>query len=645
MSILTASRVGKSFGADDIFAGVSVEIPRGAKIALVGPNGAGKTTLLRILIGLDEPTTGTVQRSRGLTIGFLPQHAELMGGHTLWEEMQTAFTDLRRREAELNDLAHQMGDPSRSDADEIIEKYGRLQEAFELAGGYDYETRIRQVLQGLGFDAGDYDTPLEILSGGQKTRALLARLLLENPDLLVLDEPTNHLDVNAVEWLESFLNSWRGAVLMVSHDRYFMDHVASTIWEMDWGQLEVYSGNYSHYVRQREERHANQWAEYETQQEMIAKEEEYIRRNIAGQNTRQAKGRLRRLDRLKRDELITRPREARTLTINLQTSIRSGDKVLMTKNLNIGYHDDKVALFSVPDLTLYRGEVAAVIGPNGVGKTTFLKTVLNQLAPLSGWSKLGASVKVGYFAQAHELLRPENSILDELLSVKNMPVSQARNYLATFLFTGDDVFRPISTLSGGERGRVALAKLALDGANFLLLDEPTNHLDIPAQEVLQAVLSEFNGTILLVSHDRYLIDALATQIWAIAPGQMTVFTGNYQEYVTAREAAKIAAREGNPNGKAAVPAAPAKPPQAKQTTKPAVAGRPVLSAREREKRAAIIEDQIHKLELQLVQLSGDLGAASQAGQVDKVRELGAAYTSAQAELDAKMSEWEELLAT
>ncbi len=523
------------------------------------------------------------------------------------------------------------------DADEIVDKYGRLQEAFELAGGYDYETRIRQVLQGLGFDAGDYNRPLSILSGGQKTRALLARLLLENPDLLVLDEPTNHLDVAAIEWLESFLSTWKGAVLLVSHDRYFMDHVVNVIWELDWGRVEVYNGNYSQYVRQREERHAAHWAEYEAQQEMIAKEEDYIRRNLAGQNTRQAKGRLRRLERLKRDELITRPREARTLHLNLQTNIRSGDKVLMTKDLVIGYQDDNVPLFSVPDLTLYRGEVAAVIGPNGVGKTTFLKTLLNQLPPLSGWSKLGASVKVGYFAQAHEALHEENSILDELLAVRNMPISQARSYLATFLFTGDDVFRPISTLSGGERGRVALAKLALDGANFLLLDEPTNHLDIPAQEVLQAVLSEFGGTILLVSHDRYLIDALATQIWAIQPGQLSVFEGSYQAYVAAREVAKVAARESK-----AAPARPNKPDKANKAVP--TPGRSGMSAREREKRTAQIEMEIHKLEMQLVQLSGDLGAASEAGQVDRVRELGAAYAAAQAELDAKMLEWEELLA-
>ncbi len=636
MSILTAARVGRAFGADDIFKNISVEIPHGARIAMVGPNGAGKTTLLRILIKLDEPSSGVVNHAKGLTIGFLPQRPELFGERTLWDEMLTAFAELRAREDELNILASHMGDPDRSDADAVIERYGKLQEAFETAGGYTFETRIKQVLAGLGFVETDYHTPIAILSGGQKTRAFLARLLLESPDVLVLDEPTNHLDIQAVEWLEGFLNTWKGAVLVVSHDRYFMDHVVNVIWELDWGQLETYRGNYTAYVRQREERHAAQWADFEVQQEKIAKEEEYIRRNMAGQNTRQAKGRLKRLDRLKRDELITRPREARALKIRLDTSMRSGDKVLMTRDLRIGYPDSKRPLIEVPDLTLYRGEVAALIGPNGVGKTTFLKTLLGKLEPMAGENKLGASVKVGYFAQAHELLDPAHTLLDELLTVSPMLISEARSYLARFLFTGEDVYRTVGTLSGGERGRLALAKLALDGANFLLLDEPTNHLDIPAQEVLQAVLAEFAGTILLVSHDRYLIDALATQIWAAAPGRMEVFKGYYQEYLAARDA-KLAPSKAV----AASHSAPAKPIKTGNGSNGAPLSRP-LSKWEHAKRTASLEQEIHELEIKLVQLSGDLGAASTAGNIDQVRELGAAYTAAQEKLNAKMEEWEGL---
>ena len=474
--------------------------------------------------------------------------------------------------------------------------------------------------------------PLSHLSGGQQTRALLARLLLESPDLLVLDEPTNHLDINAIEWLESFLKTWNGALLVVSHDRYFMDSVITTIWEMDWGRIEVYRGNYSHYLQQRDQRHARLVREYEAQQEMIAKEEEYIRRNIAGQNTAQAKGRLRRLERLKRDQLIDRPRTERNIHLNLKADLRSGDKVLMTYNLVVGYEPDK-PLVNVPDITLYRGEIAAVIGPNGAGKTTLLKTLLGDLPPLSGSTRMGAAVQPGYFAQAHEGLNPANSVIDELLTVRALQQGEARNYLAAFLFTGDDVFRPVATLSGGERGRLALAKLALDGANFLLLDEPTNHLDIPSQEILQDVLDSFNGTILLVSHDRYLIDALATQIWDIQPGGMTVFEGTYQEYLQARDLARQGGREPQP-----VPARVEPKPAARPSN-----GKPALSPFQRQRRLQEIEQTINRLEIGLVDLSGELGEASAAGAVDRVRMLGEAYNSAEAELERALHEWETLL--
>jgi ATP-binding cassette subfamily F protein 3 len=630
MAVLSASNLAKSFGASDIFEGISVEVPHGAKIALVGSNGAGKTTLLHVLIKKEEPSAGVVSHMKGLSVGYLPQRPQLLGDRTLWDEMMTAFTDLRAREQKLHELADAMSDSSRSDLDEVMERYGQMEHQFELDGGYTYDTRTKQVLRGLGFDQDDYSMPLGHLSGGQQTRALLARLLLESPDLLVLDEPTNHLDINAVEWLESFLKTWPGALLVVSHDRYFMDHVIDTIWEMEWGQIEVYRGNYSHYVQQREARHERLLKEYEAQQEQIAKEEDYIRRNIAGQNTAQAKGRLRRLERLKRDKLIYRPRAKRRIHLDLKADLRSGDKVLMTYDLVVGYQRDK-PLVQVPDITLYRREVAAVIGPNGVGKTTMLKTLLRELAPLSGSTRLGAAVQPGYFAQAHEGLNPENSVLDELMTVRNLPISEGRNYLASFLFTGDDVFRPVGTLSGGERGRLALAKLALDGANFLLLDEPTNHLDIASQEILQDVLSDFNGTILLVSHDRYLIDALATQIWDVQPEGMTVFKGNYQEYVAAREAAKQPPSEEKPKASAS------------QSIKRAGNGKPKLSEYERTRRLAKVEQMIHELEIRLVNLSGELGDASAAGAVDKVRSLGETYTTTETQLNAALAEWEDLL--
>jgi ATP-binding cassette subfamily F protein 3 len=648
MSIVTATRLGKSYGADEIFNDISVEIPHGARIALVGPNGAGKTTLLKLLIKADDPSAGLVNHSRGLTIGFLPQNPEFLSNRTLWDEMLTVFADVQRRETELTDLAHRMADPDEPDPEAVMARYGALQEAFEHAGGYTFETRIKQTLTGLGFDASEYSQPLATLSGGQKTRALLARLLLESPELLALDEPTNHLDIEAVEWLESFLASWPGAVLVVSHDRYFMDRMATHIWELDWGYLEAYRGNYTAYVRQREERQAAHWTEFEAQQEKIAKEEEFIRRNMAGQNTRQAQGRLKRLDRLKRDDLISKPKAARQLRFQLAATLRSGDKVLMTRDLAVGYPDMHQPLLHVPDLTLYRGEAAALIGPNGVGKSTLLKTLLGMIEARNGSSQIGASVHVGYFAQAHEALDPNRSILDELQLVKPMPISEARNYLGKFLFSGDDVFRSISTLSGGERGRVALAKLSLGGSNFLLLDEPTNHLDIQAQEVLQAVLAEFAGTILLVSHDRYLVDALATQIWAAEPGNLRVFKGSYQEYIAARDAeraAQIAQKiELKADQKAESRNANGASKSSGMTGATNANGTKKLSKWEFERRTTSIEQEIAALEQKMQQLTDDLTAASAAGQADRVRDLGLAYTATQSALDAKMDEWEALYA-
>ena len=633
MSLLAAHNLSKYFGPEEIFSNVSVEIPHGARIALVGPNGAGKTTLLNILIGNDGVDEGTVTMARATRVGYLPQRPALSGEGSLYEEALAAFAEVRGMEAELNRLEHALAD---NPADEALMKvYGELQERFEAAGGYLYEHRIRTVLHGLGFGPHDYSKPLVKLSGGQQTRALLARLLLEAPDLLALDEPTNHLDITAVEWLEGYLKEFPGAVLVVSHDRFFLDAVATTVWEMDFGSLETYRGNYSQYIRQREERHERLLKEFEAQREFIAKEEDYIRRNMAGQNTRQAQGRLKRLNRLKRDNLVRRPRNRQNMDLRISTGGRSGDRVVKTTNLAVGYADAPAPLFHAPDITLMRGEVAALIGPNGAGKSTFLKTILGQLAPLAGESQLGASVQVGYFAQAHELLNPNSSILDEIQGVKEMTPGEARNFLGLFLFQGDDVFRPISTLSGGERGRVALAKLALGGANFLLLDEPTNHLDIESQEILQNVLADFNGTILLVSHDRYLIDALATQIWALSPGELTVYKGTYQEFVAWREARKLAAvaTAAPANSGRRVSAAEAEQSPARKHG---------LNPYKLQKRLEELEGQIHELETRLEALIDAIGKASVDGNGEQVRVLGEQYNTAEAELHALVETWAEL---
>jgi ATP-binding cassette subfamily F protein 3 len=391
----------------------------------------------------------------------------------------------------------------------------------------------RTDLSGLGFSSDEFSKPLAHLSGGERTRALLAQLLLRRPALLLLDEPTNHLDLEAVEWLEETLLRWRGALVIVAHDRYFLDRVATRMWEMEFGGLVTYRGNYSHYVQQREARRERLLKEWEAQQEHVEKTEEFIRRNLAGQRTREAQGRRTRLERFFQEEAIERPREEKRIRLGLTTDLRSGDLVLATKDLVVGYD---APLFTAPEVEIRRGDRVALIGPNGAGKTTLLRTILGDVPALQGRIRFGASVQPGYLAQAQAGLDPEQSVLDAILDVQNLPLVRARNYLAQFLFSGDDVFRPINTLSGGQRSRVALARLTLQGANFLLLDEPTNHLDIASQEILENVLRRFPGTVLLVSHDRYLVQALATHIWRVDGDELRAYEGNYTDYLRLREA-------------------------------------------------------------------------------------------------------------
>jgi ATP-binding cassette subfamily F protein 3 len=666
MSLINGLNLSKSFGAVDIFSRVSFSIPHGARIALVGPNGIGKTTLLRILVGLDEPSNGSVQRARGLNLGYLPQEAGLHGTHSLWEECLKSMADLRRMEQELAVLEAAMGDPDQADA--ALERYGPLQATFERLDGYTYETRIRQVLSGLGFAEADFHRPVSQLSGGQRTRGVLARLLLSAPDLLILDEPTNHLDISAVEWLEGYLSQWEGAVLIVSHDRYFLDRVVDHIWEMRRSGLEIYRGNYSAYVQQRQERWDLRQQLFSTEKERLLKDLDYVKRNIAGQNTVQAKGRLRRLSRqvqaieslgldaiqgkswlqisaeadisthtmgveeTERRIKALRPPTNRPphLGINLKASHRSGDLVLRTYEVAIGYQDEGRPLFHVPDLVLKRGECAALIGPNGAGKTTFLKTLLGALPPLDGEVLLGASLDIGYFAQAHEDLDPKRTLVEEIEAIApGMLLAEVRDYLARFLFSGEDVFQQVSTLSGGERGRLALAKLSLTDANLLLLDEPTNHLDIPSQEILQEVLQDYQGTILLVSHDRYLIDALGTQIWEIEPDEaaMRIFAGTYTEYRTQREAEKVALAE-------------ARQPDS-STNQKERAGRSSAEARQRKRRLKEVEEQIAVLEVRLESLANQL--ESPPSDPEQVERLGMEYVDIHNELEILMGEWEGLL--
>ena len=639
MAVLTVTNLGKSFGPADIFSGISFSVAKRAHIGLVGANGVGKTTLLKVLVGEETASQGEIFISNNVQLGYLPQEARLESDRTLWAECLTVFQDLLRQQDQLRELEIKMSSGGSSDED-LITTYGRLQTEFEFSGGYQYETRIRQTLTGLGFSKSDEQRPLQQLSGGERTRALLAKLLLETPDILLLDEPTNHLDIAAVEWLESYLKDWPGAVLIVSHDRYFLDQVATQIWEMT-PALETYKGNYSAYLQQRGERYARQLAEFEAQQEFIQKEEAFIRKNIAGQNTRQAKGRRKRLERMMEEARLTPPPgQRRQMHLNLGSNERSGEIVLRTDSLQVGYEDEGKALFFAPDLLLKRKECAAIIGPNGAGKTTFLKTILRQIPPFDGEVSLGASLKIGYFAQAHEDLVPGRSLMEEISAADpGLLPAEIRNYLARFLFSGDDVFKTVENLSGGERGRLALAILALQGANLLLLDEPTNHLDLSSQEILQTMLADFDGTILLVSHDRYLIDALATQIWEVNPdqGKLDVFAGSYSEYKEfnlAESQAEYTNREQ---------AEPSKTAARKDRQVASDEKKPELSKNERlrlENRLAKVEKNIEELEGQISQLEGQLQNPPEDGNL--VRNLAVEYHKTQDKLAENLKVWEEV---
>lgn len=631
MTVLTTHNLGKHFGAHDIFDGLTLSANTGDRIALVGPNGEGKTTLLRLLAGRETPSTGTVHLARGLKLGYLEQHPSLLSTHgTLRELALEAFAKLRQQEAALNELAHALADESdEARHEELLQQYGQAEAEFEHAGGYTYEQTIDQVLIGLGFKRDDYDTPLAKLSGGQQSRAHLARMLLEQPDLLLLDEPTNHLDLDAVEWLEKYLQNWPGAIIVVSHDRYFLDEVATRVWEMSFGKIETYRGNFSHYVQQREDRFERRQKEYQAQREFIAKEEDFIRRNLAGQRSREAKGRRTRLERL---DKVERPVEHKNLRLNWQTTLRSGDLVLATHDLVVGYPDGD-PLFTCPDLEIRRGQRVALLGPNGAGKTTFLKTILGQVKPKAGAIRFGAAVEPAYFAQTQASLKLEATILDEILSVENLPIGEARNFLGRFLFSGDDVFKTIGTLSGGERSRVALAKLTMTGANFLILDEPTNHLDIPSQENLENVLNEFSGTILLVSHDRYFVDALATHTWALEPAakSVSVVEGGYSDYLAYREAQMAISQTAN--GRSAKSTSQASREQSKAEKR---------AQEKKAKQIADIESAVAAAESRLAQLAQELEEASRAQNVARLQQLGQEYQLTEAKLDELLTQWTEM---
>jgi ATP-binding cassette subfamily F protein 3 len=648
MSIVTVSTLAKSYGADLIFSGASLRIEREDRIGLVGPNGSGKSTLLLLLAGLLTPDEGSVVLAAGTRVGYLAQDADLMPERSLYDELLAVFADVHAWEDELAALAARLADPDLlarpDDYAAVMARYADLQARFEHAGGYTIEQRVRQVLDGLGFSREQQSAPAAHLSGGQRTRAALGKILLQEPDLLLLDEPTNHLDLAALEWLEGYLATWPGAFVVVSHDRYFLDRVTTRTIEVADGRVVDYPGNYTRYVQLRAER-LERWAkEYAAQQEYIARTEEFIRRYKAGQRSREARGRQTLLDRLER---LERPPAEAALHFSLGAALQSGEIVLRSEALVAGYapgQRPRPAGASTPgagasaeagtglrvhlgDIEIRRGERIGLIGPNGAGKTTLLRTIVGQIPPLEGRISLGHNVQVGYYAQTHEGLNPRTTILDEVRRASHLSEEGARTFLGRFLFTGDDVFKTVGDLSGGERSRVALAKLTLQGANFLVLDEPTNHLDLPARQVLERLLAVYDGTLVFVSHDRYFVDALATRIWALDGGQVASYAGNYSAYrahVIGAEAAQRARDEKV--GRAATSATRQQAPGA---------------AVPRERTADRVEAEILAAEQRLAELETALNAASAAADVAQITALAADYEAERARLDQLYLEWEE----
>lgn len=535
----------KSFGIAPVFSNVSFEIKQGDRLGLVGPNGAGKSTLLKCILGLEERDGGQVIQSPVATIGYLQQDVDL-GDASLAEEISAAWADVHRLEEQLEALMQAMAEGQ--DSEDNLQRLDYLQNRLEWLGGYDYEQKTKRIVYGLGFTDEDLDKPASSFSGGQKTRINLAKALVRQPDFLFLDEPTNHLDMEMLEWLEGYLRSYQGGILLVSHDRYFMDRIVTGVVELNHHKATTYRGNYSRYLRQREERAAADLAAYEKQQEYIKKTEEYIEKYRAGIKSKMARGRQSQLNRLERLEA---PETTATLRFTFPPAEMSADRVLRVEHAYVGYEANHPIVKDV-NFEIRRGESVALIGPNGAGKSTLVKAIVGDLFPQEGDIRLGNRVNIGYFSQEHEELHEQWQVVEEVMNSFNYSEDKARHVLGAFLFRGDDVFKRIGDLSGGERARVALLKLFLQGHNFLVLDEPTNHLDIPTREVVESALKEFNGTCFIISHDRYFLDQVATRILAFEDGGLAEYLGNYSAYKERLDRNEAMAREALANQQGAL---------------------------------------------------------------------------------------------
>ncbi|MBS3821968.1 MAG: ATP-binding cassette domain-containing protein [Planctomycetes bacterium] len=631
MSIIIGENILHAYGTLEVLKHVSFRVSRGDRIGVVGPNGEGKTTLLTLIAGAFAPTAGDIHRQSGVVVGYLPQEPPNPVGVSIHDAMLAEFKPVRKMESELRALAERI--EARPDDADLMERYGQLQATFDAAGGYNFEQRIAEVLTGLHFPREMWNHPLAELSGGQRTRAALAALLLKRPDVLLLDEPTNHLDIESVEWLEGYLGSYRGALLAVSHDRYFLDSVTRQTWEVAFGNLDVYTGGYSRYVEQRAERHKAQMREYEKQQEYVAKTRAFIDEHIAGQRTKEAQGRRTRLERFIRDEAMPRPPMHKAIGLTLSAARRAGDIVLRANDLVIGYAQD-APLLAVEQLEIQRGWRVAILGPNGCGKTTLLRTLLGELDALAGEIRPGANVATGYLSQTHQELSPHARAVDAVCDRgRRCREAVARDLLGALQLSGDDADKLISELSGGQRSRVILAQLMAIDANLLMLDEPTNHLDIPSTETLQTALQTYEGTLLFVSHDRYLVEAVATHVWAVEDGHLHVLPGGWDAYITWRDRR----RSGTVSGASSDTESRAK----RQATRQA-ARRQANEQKRLQRRVDDIESDIEAVETRLSGLNEQISAASQAGDMQTVASLGRQYETLDEQLRKLWADWEHL---
>lgn len=640
--ILSCQNISKAFVENQVLKNVSFHIEDHEKAAIVGINGAGKTTLLRIIVGEMTPDDGQVVLAKDKTLGYLAQNSTVDTSHTIYEELLSVKADLLRLEEKIreceNDMKHADGDA----LEDLMKQYTSLTHAFETGGGYLYRSELVGVLKGLGFTEDEFSKPVATLSGGQKTRVALGRLLLQNPDLIILDEPTNHLDMNSIAWLETYLLNYKGAVLIVSHDRYFLDRIAGKVIEIDQSKATTFMGNYSDYAVKKEQLRVAAWNAYMNQQRDIKHQEEVIEKLKSfnrEKSIKRAESREKMLDKI---EVIEKPSEVRTdMKLTLTPRILSGNDVLTVEHLSKSFDSHK--LFTDVNFEIKRGEHVAIIGDNGSGKTTLLK-ILNGLVPADqGTFRLGSNVEIGYYDQEHHVLHSEKTLFEEISDdYPYLNNTQIRNVLAAFLFTGEDVFKRISDLSGGERGRVSLAKLVLSNANFLILDEPTNHLDIMSKEILEDALNGYEGTILYVSHDRYFINRTAHRILDLTEGQFVSYVGNYDYYLEKHDTVMAAIEANAPQNADADSAVAAKAAESEVKLDWKAQKEEQARLRKKENDLKKCEEKIAELEARISEIDTEMSDPAIGTQVAKLQELSKEQTSCQKQLEKLYEQWEEL---